>query len=414
MKTLSYLFLSLTLLACPAYPLKLASFVIGDTGAQLTGAGIILLDTAGEEFINESTHQNSILKSGFWRTLNSTFFRTWILILSADRLTLVADNSDTLNINAEFINPSNGNIITAYNFPVTFKIFCGSLLRSSSDINASNGTAQFTYKDSIAGRMTVRGEFSGYQAILNITNLVGTAQDTTVWCADDSGNSRVICPSGTFKQNTEVRISRLSSINTPLNSGISCIPSSGREVTAFQNDTELKSKNDFNKIMSLVFFYNDRNGVIDGIIADENNLSIYKLGDRDAYLAESTRDATNNCITANISSFSKYFIGWVAQNYIKFYQNYPNPFHAGKQTTISYELDKNYTNAVNLKIYNLNGELVRMLLENVSRNAGGPYNETWDGKNDNNEQVAPGTYLCQLIVANNIKFIKIVLVDNNQ
>jgi PKD repeat protein len=68
-------------------------------------------------------------------------------------------------------------------------------------------------------------------------------------------------------------------------------------------------------------------------------------------------------------------------------QNYPNPFNPS--TTIKFDLPKN--SYVVLNIYNVNGQLVRTLV-NGYRNAGS-YKITWDGKNNSGISVASGIYI---------------------
>ena len=78
---------------------------------------------------------------------------------------------------------------------------------------------------------------------------------------------------------------------------------------------------------------------------------------------------------------------------IKFWlsQNYPNPFK--KTTTIRYYL--NQPAGVTIKIYNIQGELVKSF-SNKESISGGLHDVTWDGKNANERRVSSGVYLCQL------------------
>ena len=72
------------------------------------------------------------------------------------------------------------------------------------------------------------------------------------------------------------------------------------------------------------------------------------------------------------------------------FQNYPNPFNPS--TTIKYNLNDN--SYVNVAIYNVAGELVKTLFN-------GPQNKgknslIWNAKNNKNESVAGGLYICLL------------------
>jgi len=72
-------------------------------------------------------------------------------------------------------------------------------------------------------------------------------------------------------------------------------------------------------------------------------------------------------------------------------QNFPNPFNP--VTTIRFGLSKE--ERVTLKIYNLRGELVAILVENEPR-AAGYHAEIWDGRDHLGQAVASGLYVYQL------------------
>ena len=84
-------------------------------------------------------------------------------------------------------------------------------------------------------------------------------------------------------------------------------------------------------------------------------------------------------------------------------QNYPNPFNP--QTTIAFTIKDR--GAVTLKVYNVNGELVRTLA-NDSR-AAGTYSLTWDGQNDAGQSVSSGVYFYKLVTNNFSQTKKMVL-----
>lgn len=75
--------------------------------------------------------------------------------------------------------------------------------------------------------------------------------------------------------------------------------------------------------------------------------------------------------------------------------NYPNPFNP--QTTINYDLP--VPCKPSLKIYNIQGRLVRSLLGN--EHAAGVHNVVWDGRDQNGVPVSSGVYMYKLIVENN-------------
>jgi hypothetical protein len=84
-------------------------------------------------------------------------------------------------------------------------------------------------------------------------------------------------------------------------------------------------------------------------------------------------------------------------------QNYPNPFNP--QTSIAFSIKDR--GAVSLKVYNVNGELVRTLA-NESRTAGA-YTLTWDGHNDSGQPVSSGVYFYKLVTNNFSQTKKMVL-----
>lgn len=86
-------------------------------------------------------------------------------------------------------------------------------------------------------------------------------------------------------------------------------------------------------------------------------------------------------------------------------QNYPNPFNPN--TTIQYQLPK--AGKVELKIYNIAGQVVKTLVNESQKE--GTYKINWNGKNNQNQQVANGAYIYQLkydtkMLAKKMIFIK--------
>ncbi|MCG8608198.1 T9SS type A sorting domain-containing protein [bacterium] len=71
-------------------------------------------------------------------------------------------------------------------------------------------------------------------------------------------------------------------------------------------------------------------------------------------------------------------------------QNYPNPFNP--ETEIIYTVPK--TAPISLKIYNVTGQLIRTLLEEVS--PAGEFSVIWNGTNEIGQPVASGVYLYKL------------------
>ncbi len=78
--------------------------------------------------------------------------------------------------------------------------------------------------------------------------------------------------------------------------------------------------------------------------------------------------------------------------------NYPNPFNPA--TTISFEVVKDIDSPAILKIYNIKGQLVRILAVNVKGK--GKYQIFWDGKDQEGRIVTNGIYFYNLVVGNTI------------
>ncbi len=71
-------------------------------------------------------------------------------------------------------------------------------------------------------------------------------------------------------------------------------------------------------------------------------------------------------------------------------QNFPNPFNP--TTSLNYVLDK--PSNVELKVYNINGELLKTLVQ--SNQSAGEYSITWNGTNEKNEIQPSGMYVYEL------------------
>ncbi len=78
----------------------------------------------------------------------------------------------------------------------------------------------------------------------------------------------------------------------------------------------------------------------------------------------------------------------------KLYQNYPNPFNP----TTTIRLDLPVAGNISLKIFNVKGELVRILI-NKEMNVGS-YKIQWDGKNENGQSLSSGVYFYKLATNN--------------
>lgn len=87
-------------------------------------------------------------------------------------------------------------------------------------------------------------------------------------------------------------------------------------------------------------------------------------------------------------------------------QNVPNPFNP--DTVIRYRLGDELHQRTTLAIYSLEGQLIRLLVNNESQSQG-TYEVRWDGKDDEGRQVASGPYIYRLVSGNFQTFKKMML-----
>ena len=75
-------------------------------------------------------------------------------------------------------------------------------------------------------------------------------------------------------------------------------------------------------------------------------------------------------------------------------QNYPNPFNPS--TTISYDIPDSKVEGVRveLKVYNLRGQLVKSLVDEVKQP--GQFVVQWNGRNEDGEVTASGVYFYRI------------------
>jgi hypothetical protein len=85
------------------------------------------------------------------------------------------------------------------------------------------------------------------------------------------------------------------------------------------------------------------------------------------------------------------------------YPNFPNPFNP--TTEITYSLKKQED--ISLKIYNISGQLVRILVD--KRQIAGEYTVQWDGLDDLGDIVSNGIYLYRMQAGNFTRTRKMVL-----
>ena len=82
------------------------------------------------------------------------------------------------------------------------------------------------------------------------------------------------------------------------------------------------------------------------------------------------------------------------------HQNYPNPFNP--TTTITYDIGllDGLSQNVSINVYNLLGQRIRRLVENVDQL--GQFTIQWDGRNETGKDMPTGIYFVQLTTGTGI------------
>lgn len=76
----------------------------------------------------------------------------------------------------------------------------------------------------------------------------------------------------------------------------------------------------------------------------------------------------------------------------KLIKNYPNPFNS--KTQIQYQLADNFDQKTQILIFNVFGKKIRTLVD--KKQSAGFYSISWNGKDDNGQQVSTGIYFYKL------------------
>ncbi len=90
--------------------------------------------------------------------------------------------------------------------------------------------------------------------------------------------------------------------------------------------------------------------------------------------------------------------------------NFPNPFTPNKEVTnLRYVLTD--AQLVTIKIYNVQGECIKIIIENEHKSIGEHLNDTWDGKNSDGQQVQNGVYYCLIQTVSRKDYITIAVIN---
>jgi hypothetical protein len=89
------------------------------------------------------------------------------------------------------------------------------------------------------------------------------------------------------------------------------------------------------------------------------------------------------------------------------FQNYPNPFNI--QTTIRYLIANKFGKYVSLTVFDITGKEVINLVNRWQ--LAGEYSISWDGTDQQGENVSSGMYLCHLLIGNQQQVKKLMLLE---
>lgn len=176
----------------------------------------------------------------------------------------------------------------------------------------------------------------------------------------------------------------------------------------------------------------------DSSVTDPSSLNIYYYNPTTSeYLLESQNksiDTDNKRICVNVAHASVFTILSSSASILTgggyngelSYTNFPNPFNLKSKTVtlqdpgsasasqtingtmIKMSIPTSMSGLVEIKIYNVLGELVRTIRNDVT--GGSHYYVEWDGKNDHGEKVASGTYIARATIGGaNEKYFKMAV-----
>jgi len=204
------------------------------------------------------------------------------------------------------------------------------------------------------------------------------------------------------------------------------VDNNGPEVQLFMNDTTFQPGGTTNESPVLLAIVHDDNGInttgngighdVVATLDDEGstyNLNNYYEAQRDSYksgriayplshLSEGPHtislkvwDIYNNSTTATLNFTVVSSGNFVVENLI----NYPNPF-SGSTSFVFDHNQAGQTLNVNIRVYSLDGKLIRNLNAQVSSESYQSEPIVWDATNEGGSKISPGMYMYKVVVQN--------------
>jgi len=144
-----------------------------------------------------------------------------------------------------------------------------------------------------------------------------------------------------------------------------------------------------------VLSFNDNNNTYQLMVAEHHSDPlIYQYYDKDKAMYYLCSGEIGDLVISDVEEYNDN----TPSNY-SLEQNYPNPFNP--ETTIDFYVPE--TGKVSIKIYNVLGQLVKTLVDEVKSE--GSYSVMWNGKDENEKSAVSGIYIYQMI-ANGYKTSK--------
>jgi hypothetical protein len=265
------------------------------------------------------------------------------------------------------------------NSPVSFEINEDLAFANSIELVEGYNKITVSVKDK-SGNITVT-ETELTFAESGITTIVGSAGGTV----ESPDGTKVVIPAGALLSDQEITIQ---TVNTD------ALPKPYNGIGLLKKAHKFGPENlIFHKPVQITLAYNgfDLDPDLDGEPNFvENDLESFTLdGSTWLKIKTDSRDVSNGLVTFSTNHFSVYALGnqTETENFKLYWTK--NPFKAESTTTAVLELAESGT--VSLKIYDLSGDLVRVLADKAD--AAGTTNIKWDGKNDFDNYVGSGIYI---------------------
>ncbi|MBA7512850.1 hypothetical protein ES705_04859 [subsurface metagenome] len=295
----------------------------------------------------------------------------------------------------------------------------GGLLTSVPLTGSDKSWSGSSYIDSTAPESMAMFSFSATDAAGNIGTTITAGEtfeiDTTIdassgGTSSNSDGTMVNVPQDAFSENVNIRITypdpNLSEIREADNNiiddkGIKPIKTGNlyREIVAVSDIYGNEIENSDKPVtISIPYPDEDQNGMVDGTTIEEETLRMFHLDEtlkKWILVPNSQVDSTGNNVSAEINNFSIYTLMQLsAPSSLSEVFGYPNPCYVKKDGYVRISNIPLDAKNVKIYIYNVAGELVRVLEEHeeIETQVGSKIGK-WDGKNEDKEMVASGIYI---------------------